>query len=404
VRSLDVALLTYSTKPRGGVVHTLSLAESLAALGHDVHVYSLSSGGSEFFRRVGVPHTLILCPAKEYSGMDEKIRDYIDIYTEYLSSLNKTHDIFHAEDCISANALLNLRERGLIGSFVRTVHHIDDFTSESLVECQAKSIMEPDHVITVSRAWERELASVYSVRSAVINNGVDTRKFRPIPEGEPKDACKERFSLSGKRVMLSIGGIEPRKNTLTSLRAFDAARKQFHGKGETLVWVIGGGETLFDYRAYREEFFSEAESLGLRIGKDIIIQGSVPEDSIASLYGAADVFIFPSVKEGWGLVVLEALASGVPVIASGIEPMTEYLEDGVNSLLVRPMDHEAIMSRIVELSEDGELRRRLAEKGRETALEYSWENAALGHVAFYSGILNGVWRGEIEAGRVKRWR
>ncbi|MEW6144408.1 MAG: MSMEG_0565 family glycosyltransferase [Thermodesulfobacteriota bacterium] len=404
MRPLDVALLTYSTKPRGGVVHTLSLAESLARLGHSARVYSLSSGGSEFFRRVDVPHTLIPCPEKEYGGMDEKIRDYINIYTEYLSTHRTAHDIFHAEDCISANALLNLRESGLIDSFVRTVHHLDDFTSESLVECQLKSVLEPDHVITVSRAWERELSSAYSVPSTVINNGVDTRKYRPLPDGESKDACKEKFSLSGKRVMLSIGGIEPRKNTLTSLRAFYAARKHFHSKGETLVWVIGGGETLFDYRSYRDEFFSEAGRLGLVTGEDILIPGSVSEDSIPALYNAADVFVFPSVKEGWGLVVLEALASGVPVIASGIEPMTEYLRDGLNSLLVSPMDHEAIASRIIELSDDGELTTRLARKGRETAEEYSWENAALGHVTFYSGILNDVWRGEIEAGRVKRWR
>jgi len=401
MKSLDVALLTYSTKPRGGVVHTLSLAESLARLGLSVRVYSLSSG-EKFFRDVHVPHTLIPCPKKEYAGMDEKIRDYINIYTEYLSSHGCTHDIFHAEDCISANALLNLRERGLIGSFARTVHHIDDFTSESLIECQMKSILEPDYVITVSRAWERELSSAYSIRSTVIRNGVDTRRFRPLADEDSKETYKEKFSLGGSRVMLSIGGIEPRKNTMTSLRAFHKARSHFQRRGERLVWVIGGGETLFDYRAYREEFFSGAESLGLSVGKDIFIPGSVSEDAVADLYNAADVFVFPSVKEGWGLVVLEALASGVPVIASGIEPMTEYLRDRENSLLVSPMDFESVASLIMELAEDGELGRGLARRGRETAEEYSWENAALGHVMFYTGIMNGIGIGEIETGMVGR--
>jgi len=401
MKSLDVALLTYSTKPRGGVVHTLSLAESLAGLGHSVHVYSLSSG-ENFFRQVGVPHTLIPCPKKEYAGMDEKIRDYINIYTEYLSSHDRAHDIFHAEDCISANALLNLRERGLIGFFARTVHHLDDFTSEALIECQLKSILEPDYVITVSKAGERELSSVYSLRSTVIRNGVDTRKYRPLTDGESKEAYKEKFSLGGARVMLSIGGIEPRKNTITSLRAFHIARSHFQRKGERLVWVIGGGETLFDYRAYREEFFSEAEKLGLSVGKDIFIPGSISEDAIAGLYNAADVFVFPSVREGWGLAVLEALASGVPVIASGIEPMTEYLRDRENSLLVPPTDSGQVASLIIELAEDGELRRRLALRGRETAEEYSWENAALGHVRFYGTILGDMKQNEARAGKVKR--
>jgi glycosyltransferase-like protein len=401
MKSLDVALLTYSTKPRGGVVHTLCLAESLARLGHGVRVYSLSSGGN-FFRDVHVPHTLIPCPKKEYAGMDEKIRDYINIYTEYLSSHASAHDIFHAEDCISANALLNLRERGLIGSFARTVHHIDDFTSESLIECQLKSILEPDYVITVSRAWERELSSAYSIRSTVIRNGVDTRRFRRLTDEDSKETYKERFSLGSSRVMLSIGGIEPRKNTMTSLRAFHIARAHFQKKGERLVWVIGGGETLFDYRAYREEFFSGAERLGLSVGKDIFIPGSVSEDAVAGLYNAADVFVFPSVREGWGLVVLEALASGVPVIASGIEPMTEYLRDRENSLLVSPMDHDHIASLIIELSEDGELGRGLARRGRETAEEYSWENAARGHVGFYREMLEGIKHSESQTGTVRR--
>ena len=399
MKSPDVALLTYSTKPRGGVVHTLNLAESLARLGLSVHVYSLSSG-ENFFRQVGVPHTLIPCPKKEYVSMDEKIRDYIDIYTEYLSSHSRVHDIFHAEDCISANALLNLRERGLIGFFARTVHHIDDFTSEALIECQLKSILEPDYVITVSKAWERELSTAYSLRSTVIRNGVDTRKFRPLADGESKETYKEKFSLGGSRVMLSIGGIEPRKNTITSLRAFHIARSHFQRKDERLVWVIGGGETLFDYRPYREEFFSEAERLGLSAGKDIFIPGSISEDAIADLYNAADVFVFPSVREGWGLVVLEALASGVPVIASGIEPMTEYLRDRENSLLVSPTDCDQIASLIIELSENGELRRRLALGGRETAEGYSWENAALGHVRLYGTILGDTKQNEARAGKV----
>ncbi|HVY54374.1 MAG TPA: MSMEG_0565 family glycosyltransferase, partial [Thermodesulfobacteriota bacterium] len=396
MRPLDVALLTYSTKPRGGVVHTLSLAESLARLGHGVHVYSLSSGGN-FFRNVDVPHTLIPCPNKEYAGMDEKIADYIDIYTEYLSTRAGKHDIYHAEDCISANALLNLRQRGLIPHFARTVHHIDDFTSQSLIECQLKSVLEPDYVVTVSGTWERRLSEEYSVRSTVINNGVDTRKFRPLREGVSKDKYKKKFSLGGKRVMLSIGGIEPRKNTITALRAFDRARRYFQENGKTLAWVIGGGETLFDYRAYREEFLNEAARLGLHTGKDIFISGNVLDDSLADLYHAADVFVFPSVREGWGLVVLEALASGIPVIASDIEPMTEYLKDGENSLLVSPSDHEAIASGIIELSGNDELRKRLASGGRETAGEYSWENAALGHVRFYAGILNGMMDGKSRA-------
>jgi glycosyltransferase-like protein len=384
--SLDIALLTYSTKPRGGVVHTLSLAEELARLEHRVHIYALS-GGEDFFRAVGVPYTLIPCENVLEEGMDEKVKRYIDTYSAYLASINLDYDIYHAEDCISANALLELRNRGLVKSFIRTVHHVDDFTSPSLIECQLKSIIEPDHVIVVSKFWENELRLRFSLNPTIINNGVNVERFKITGVEGFKDKAKEAFSVGGYKVILSVGGIEPRKNTLTTLRAFGIAKSYFKEKGERLVWLIGGGETLFDYRVYRDEFFSEVKRSGCKLDEDIILLGNVPDDSMTKLYGASDVFVFPSVKEGWGLVVLEAMASGLPVIASNIKPLTEYLREGKNSILVSSMDYEALAHGIVRVMENPELRDKLITNGRKTAESYSWRNTALRHEEFYRGIL-----------------
>ncbi|HWP93117.1 MAG TPA: MSMEG_0565 family glycosyltransferase [Thermodesulfobacteriota bacterium] len=389
MKSLKIALLTYSTKPRGGVVHTLSLAEELAHLGHRVHIYALS-GGEGFFRPVGVPYTLIPCENLPDEGMDEKVKRYINTYSTYLAYTNLDCDIYHAEDCISANALLVLRNLGLIKSFIRTVHHVDDFTSPSLIECQLRSIIEPDHIIVVSKFWENELRSRFSLNPTVINNGVDVERFKITGVEGFKDKAKEDFLVSGCRVILSVGGIEPRKNTLTTLRAFGIAKSYFKEKGERLVWLIGGGETLFDYRVYRDEFFSEVKRSGCRLDEDIILLGNVPDDSMTKLYGAADVLVFPSVKEGWGLVVFEAMASGLPVIASIIEPLTEYLGDEENSLLVSPMDYEALAHGIIRAMENPELRDRLIKNGRKTAESYSWRTTALKHEEFYEGILESV--------------
>lgn len=422
MKSLKIALLTYSTKPRGGVVHTLNLAEELSRLEHRVHIYALGSKNvssvtsktrdlpdrevfgtkkpcsppislvdvrSEFFRPVDVPHTIIPCPAPQEETIDEKVERYIKTYSEFLASRVKDYDIYHAEDCVSANALLNLRNKGLIKFFVRTVHHLDDFTSESLIDCQIRSIMEPDYLIAVSRFWEKELYSRYTLAPTLIHNGVDIERLK-IQEGFSKEKAKECFFVSGCKVILSIGGIEPRKNTLTSLKAFKIAGQYFKTKGERLVWLIGGGETLFDYRAYREEFFSEIKSMGLKLDEDIVPLGAVPEDSMVALYRAADVFVFPSVKEGWGLVVLESMASGLPVIASSIEPLTEYLRDGENAILISPMDYESLAQRIIKVLEEPLLRDKLIRNGRETAQSYSWRNTALRHAEFYSGILEGV--------------
>ena len=380
-----IALLTYSTKPRGGVAHTLSLAESLSELGQEVHVYALGTG-KEFFRDVGVPYTLIPCPDIEYSSMDEKIKSYIEIYTEYLKSVVNDYDIFHAEDCISANALLNLRDSGLINQYVRTIHHVDEFTSECLIECQLKSIVEPDYVIAVSKFWDKELRQEYSLNPVVINNGVSTSNYTKITES--KEESKAKFNVAGAKVLLSIGGIEPRKNTMTTLKAYQIAKSQLEEKGQKLVWLIGGGETLFDYKDYRAQFFLEAQELGLKLDEDIFVLGSVSENQMPSLYNSADVFAFPSIKEGWGLVVLEAMAASVSVIASGIEPMTEYLIDEENALLISPMDYEDLAQKISLLLSNPNLQSHFIKKGISTAKMYSWENAARKHIDFYNEILN----------------
>ncbi|MGB3728887.1 MAG: MSMEG_0565 family glycosyltransferase, partial [Thermodesulfobacteriota bacterium] len=296
------------------------------------------------------------------------------------------YDIFHAEDCISANALLNLRNSGLINHYVRTIHHIDEFTSECLIECQLKSIVEPDYVIAVSKFWDKELRETYSLNPVVINNGVSTSNYTKITE--TKEESKGKFNVAGAKVLLSIGGIEPRKNTITTLKAYQIAKSQLEEKGQKLVWLIGGGETLFDYRDYRDQFFLEAQELGLKLDEDIFVLGSVSEDKMSSLYNAADVFAFPSIKEGWGLVVLEAMAASVPVIASGIEPMTEYLIDEENALLISPMDYQDLAQQISLLIGNPDLQAHFIKKGLSTARMYSWENAARKHLDFYNEILN----------------
>ena len=388
MKRLNIALFTYSTKPRGGVVHTLNLAEKLEELGQKVHVYALGTEGG-FFREVDVPHTLVPCPKNKFNGMDEKIHAYIKAYVDYLSSLDETYDIYHAEDCISANALLDIRQRGRIEFFLRTVHHVDDFVSESLVECQMKSITRPDYLLVVSDYWEKELADKYSLRSQRVRNGVDLAKFcGTATRSKTPEASKLEFSAGGCKTVLTIGGIEPRKNTISTLRAFARVKARFAVKDKRVIWLLGGGETLFDYRDYRKEFFFEMEKLGIEEGKDIFILGRVPEELIADLYNAADVFVFPSLKEGWGLVVLEAMASGVPVIASDIEPLTEFMEDGKNSLLVSPLDCGALAEGIIRILEDGALREKLKTGGTDTAGQYGWDRVALEHLNIYRDILN----------------
>jgi glycosyltransferase-like protein len=399
MRALTIALLTYSTKARGGVVHTLSLAEELFSLGHYVHIYALSSD-ENFFRPVKVPYTLIHCPIAETETLEERVSKRIAIYEKYLSGLKADFDIYHAQDCISANALLELRNRGLIKFFVRTVHHVDDFRSQSLIDCQLKSITEPDYLIVVSELWKSELLLRFDVDSTLIHNGVAVERFSSSTmTADENSRFKQALGLDGCRVILSVGGIEPRKNTLTTLRAFARARTALMTKGQRLVWLIAGGVTLFDYADYRERFFAECECLDVRVGRDLRLLGAVSDEELGRLYQIADALVFPSVNEGWGLVALEAMAMGLPVIASRVPPMTEYLRNEENALLVEPMDYEDLARQVVRVLTYEELPKQLAKQGKETSASYSWQRTAHSHARFYERIL-----AERDSGPMRRAR
>ncbi|MCL4298786.1 MAG: MSMEG_0565 family glycosyltransferase [Anaerolineae bacterium] len=384
-KSLRIALFTYSTKPRGGAVHTLALAEHLQALGHQVHIYALSKPGqTAFFRPTTAPFTLIPSETREADEpMDVRIQRYIQAYYEFLTN-NKvgSFDIYHAQDCISANALWRLRTDGQIPWFVRTIHHLDDFISPALIQCQDHSIYRPDYRIVVSRYWQQRLTDEFNLETTVIHNGVDVTRFQP-PTPAQRVHARAELGLDDQLVFLNIGGIEPRKNTIRLLRAFQSVRQKLAAQGRPAVLILGGGATLLDYEAYRQEFFELLDRSDLRRDQDVFILGVLPEARIPLLYHAADVLTFPSVKEGWGLVVLEAMASGVAALASDLPVFREYLSPEENALLVDPSDEQPIAAGMLRLAEDSQLRQRLAAAGLATAQRFSWAATAQTHVNYY---------------------
>jgi glycosyltransferase involved in cell wall biosynthesis len=146
---LQIALFTYSTKPRGSVVHTLELAEALHRLGHQVCIYALDKDGKGFDYPLSCDYQPI--PAHPGSTkIDALIEQHIQEFVEYLKRCNPIYDCYHAQDCISANALFILRQELQIYHFVRTVHHIEDYSSPYLQQCQERSIREADLCLCVS--------------------------------------------------------------------------------------------------------------------------------------------------------------------------------------------------------------------------------------------------------------
>jgi len=381
---MRIAMLTYSVKPRGGVVHALEVSEALARRGHRVELMALARHDEELFRPPAVPlHVVRHVPPD--APFDERVQAMLTTYADGLRPLLAAggYDVVHSQDCLSANAALELRDDGVIPHVIRTVHHVDDFTSPSLIECQERSITEPDRVLCVSPPWVERLAEAFGRSAELVRNGVDTRRFRSAHDARERARERERWELGGRFAVLTVGGIEPRKGSLTLARALAELRRLVPERDPLLL--VAGGITLFDYRSEVERFEDLTRELG--VAAHVRVLGAQPPEEIERLYRAADAFAFPSVKEGFGLAALEALAAELPVVASDLDVFRSFLADGESALLTPTGDAGALARSLARVALDGELCARLRAGGRRVAREYTWDAAAAAHERAYETFL-----------------
>jgi glycosyltransferase involved in cell wall biosynthesis len=234
------------------------------------------------------------------------------------------------------------------------------------------------HVIAVSEATRQDVIDLLGVkpeRITAIHNGVG-EQFRPCSESERAE-FKRAKGLSG-RPILYVGTLEPRKNLPTVLEAFAAISKEPEFDDVTLL--IGGSKGWF-----YDEIFATAERLGLTAGGRVRFLGRVPDDELPLWYNIAGIFAYPSLYEGFGLPVLEAMACGTPVLASDTSSLPEVVGDA--GILLEPRDAAGWAGAMGRLLSRPEEAQRLGSLGRERAKSFSWERTASLTTAVYRKVL-----------------
>ncbi len=393
-----IALVTYSVKPRGGAVHSLELAEALTAEGVDVTLVALGDPAQGFFRSTEVPVRIIEAPPGA-GTLTERVFAHIEALTSGLTGLGHRFDIVHTQDCISARAAARVRDGGAGFSVVRTVHHIDDFTTPALIECQDAAIVEPDRVLVVSEPWRRQLIDRYGVEADVVANGVRGERFAgPALSPGRSDELRARVGATDRHLYLTVGGIEPRKGSRYLIEALGLLKSGTGagtgvGSGRAPMLAVVGGHSFQDYRPYRDQVLGSLDGLGLGLGDDIVLLGTVEDRDLPDWFGAADSFVFPSISEGWGLVILEALAAGLPVVASDIEVFREFLNPEVDAILTEAANPTALAEGMARVRDDPRLVNRLRANGLATARRYSWASVAHRHIDVYAEIWAGAYLG-----------
>jgi glycosyltransferase involved in cell wall biosynthesis len=148
--------------------------------------------------------------------------------------------------------------------------------------------------------------------------------------------------------------------------------------------VVVGGHSFQDYARYRDDVLAMLPGLGLELGRDVVLAGTLSDTELHEWYRSADALAFPSTKEGWGLTVLEAMAADLPVVSSDIPVLREYLtpdESAVMTQVANPTSLAEGMRRVVT---DDTLRERLVRGGRSVVPAFSWKRAAQEHARLYA--------------------
>jgi glycosyltransferase involved in cell wall biosynthesis len=283
-------------------------------------------------------------------------------------------DIFHATD--------HLLPRLSHTRSVFTLHDLTPLTfpaAHTQLNRRFLQLMLPhflrnaDCVIADSASTQRDAVRLYRLpaeRVRVIHLGVAAR-FQPVSR-DVQAQTRARYHLPD-RFILAVGTLEPRKNLITLLEAYHALRAE----NFEVALVIAGGRGW-----HSEPFFDRLRALGLE--DTVQLLGRVPDEDLPALYALAEVFAFPSLYEGFGLPVLEAMACGTPVISSDTSSLPEVVGEG--GLLLPPADAHSWKEALAQVLSDVNLRADLRRRGLLHAAPFTWENTARQTYAVYQEI------------------
>lgn len=251
-----------------------------------------------------------------------------------------------------------------------------DFNFRKVFEGFMQKAVKADRIIVISESTKRTLMQECSIRAEkmdVIYLGV-TKSYRPIKEKEILERVRKRYSLPEKFI-LTVGLLVPRKNFERLVEAFALVknrRKTFEHK-----LIIAGGKA-WSY----ESICKKIENLGLQ--GEVHLIGYVAESDMPALYSAADIFVFPSFYEGFGLPPLEAMACGVPVVASNTSSIPEVL--GNAAIFANPYNVCEWADAIERTIFDDGLKQELRQKGFERVRLFSWEKTASETLRVYQEV------------------
>lgn len=412
---LRIAMLSYHTCPlatlggkdTGGMnVYVRDLTIQLGRMGIHVDVFTRSQDEHvpHVVHELGYGNRVVHVPAgPEIPLSKQKMVEYIPAFVEGVRSFAAEkgiqYDLIHSHYWMSglaAEALSDGWGRIPIVQMFHTLGEMKNRVARSeaereepiRIESEKHLLKRADRIVVATTAEETQLRFLYlgdSRKMVTIPPGVDLSHFYPIPA----DEAKQFIGVKGEhRLVLFVGRIEPLKGVDTLLRAMSCLK--IRSLNRPVHLAIIGGEPGADPREMSAEM-ARLQKLSdeLCMGGMVVFLGKRSQDTLQYYYSAAEVLVMPSLYESFGMVALEAMACGTPVIASQVGGLAYLVQDGLTGYTIPDNDPDILCEKLSGLLSDPDLHRQMGLCAAEYARDYAWERIAGQIVDIYKELVEG---------------
>ncbi len=411
---MRIAMLSYHTCPlavlggkdTGGMnVYVREITRQLGVMGIHVDVFTRSQNEHvpHVLHDLGYGNRVVHVRAgPEYPVAKNELRNFLPQFVEGIHEFAQgkqiSYDLIHSHYWLSGLAAIQLKQKwgtpivhmfhtlGMMKN--RVAQSPDDLEDEYRIEGEKEILHSADRIIAATTAEYAQLLWLYQAdvgKISIIPPGVDVCRFYPIPP----DEAKEYIGVPPcGRMILFVGRIEPLKGLDVLIKAIASMHREDTLRENPFCLVIIGGdsdESTEQANAELSRIRSLSEQAGL--GDLVTFLGRRSQDSLPYYYSAAEAVVVPSQYESFGMVALEAMACGTPVVASQVGGLAYLVQDGVTGFTVPVDEPDALAQRLTLLLRDQALRDRMGKQAATVAQDYAWEKIAARLEPVYDELL-----------------
>jgi len=386
---MKVGTLTWEFPPRvvGGIArHCEGLAKALVRQNHDVHLFTLDFPGSPNYEEMDGVKVYRASTELGHPNFLTWVLMFNHFLTKRMADVASTvdFDVMHVHDWLAAFSGISFKHY-LKKPTVLTVHSTEVGRSQGLHSPDSFSIngiewwamYEANRVIVCSQSMKNEICDHFNLpkdKVDVIPNAIDATKYQ-IPVD--REAVRQRYGVGwGEKLILCVGRLVPQKGIEYFIQAIPAIAKRYP---EAKFVIVGEGWS-------RDILEAEAKASG--VNRKIQFTGFASDREVIELMTSADALVVPSVYEPFGIVALEGMATGVPVVASKVGGLSEVIEHDRTGIFVYPKNPESIAWGIDRVLSDPDHAKWLIENAKEKLHKaYSWEAVAMKTVDVYRKVV-----------------